>query len=1075
MRFFSYKNRPFHLGPYPLENLRRTQDPVDLRHCPMPAPLTFSRPDDPASLINAMADYQTMLDAIRDGFTKAEIAEIPDELTERSQHLKSFGYFCDASQAGICALPKEAILDSPIINPQITHLADMLHGQQINSLASGVDMIMADLKDSLNVPPSGIDHHSHAIVYLYEFPRDPDHNEAGTDWIQDCQIERAAIRAAETASVVANYIRLLGFEARAHSHSASDVNLYALAVAAGLGIIKQDNGRYYVTNPYLGRRFGIGAITTTLTLQPDLALAPSNIFSRIISHGPKWWFGMGMAKNAFNKKAFKKRRFKDGLFPFERTKRQDETTTFIDDERVARVPKRADMFARALFGDMGKAAQEAAKNGNYVRKNPTSFSARRALGAFILIQNGEADPKINDTAKDPGRNAENIKAALNFLGADAVGISRCPDWAYYSHDARGEEIIPYHKNAISVIIDQGHETMDGASGDDWIACAQSMRAYLRFSLLGGIVANHIRNLGYSARAHTVMDGEVLQPPLLLLAGLGEVSRIGEVILNPYLGPRLKSGIITTNMPLSHDKPINFGLQNFCNHCNKCARECPSGAITAGPKLMFNGYEIWKSDSQKCLTYRIGQTAGAMCGRCMKTCPWNLEGLFAEAPFRWLAIKAPWAAKYLAALDDWLGNGHINPRKKWWWDLVMKGEGPYQKALKVNRRELQVDLDVKYEDQSLAVYPANLAPPPYPAPFPMDREAGIAAYQALISAKDYKNRLKNDDTMGMIHKFTLPKGPPPVFQVEISKIDHMTAHVTKYEFSPLNGKALPIFDAGAHIDVIVAPEYFRQYSLSGNPANNAHYQIAVLGEPHGRGGSKLMKRIFTKGRKVFISPPHNHFPLDETAAKSYLMGGGIGVTPMIAMAHRLHSLGKDFELHYSCKSRAEAGFLIDLKTVPWADKIFYHFSDEGTRADMRQIFSKLDNAHHIYVCGPAPYMSAVLDAGTRAGYAEENLHREYFSVPQTPDYINYDFTLNLVRSGRKIVIPKDKTAAETLNEAGIHVDVKCADGLCGVCVCGLLEGEVEHRDFVLSKKAREKKIILCSSRALKKDGVISIDL
>ena len=228
-----------------------------------------------------------------------------------------------------------------------------------------------------------------------------------------------------------------------------------------------------------------------------------------------------------------------------------------------------------------------------------------------------------------------------------------------------------------MIVDQGCETMEGASGDDWIASAQSMRAYLRFSLLGGVLAQHLRNLGHSARTHTVMDDEVLHPPLLLLSGLGEVSRIGEVILNPFLGPRLKSGIVTTNMPLTYDKPIDFGLQTFCENCNKCARECPSGAITAGPKLMFNGYEIWKSDSQKCTTYRTAQTGGTMCGRCMKTCPWNLEGLFAEAPFRWAASNIPKAAKTLAKLDDMVGNGEINPIKKWWWDIEMVDEGPYK--------------------------------------------------------------------------------------------------------------------------------------------------------------------------------------------------------------------------------------------------------------------------------------------------------------------------------------------------------------------------------------------------------------
>ncbi|PHZ85737.1 reductive dehalogenase [Paremcibacter congregatus] len=1075
MRLFSYKDRPFHLGPYPLENVKRRDGAADLSRIPAMTPLSFRRPQDPLSLVNAMQDYQAMLDAIRDGSVKDQTGEIPDDLAERARHLKSFGYYCDASQAGVCALPKEAILDQAIVNPDIARLADILKHKQTSTLASGVDVVMAELKETMETPASRIDHHSHVIVYLYEFPRDPASGEPGTDWIGEAQLQRAALRAAETTVVISNYIRLLGYEARGHSHSSTDVNLHALAVAAGLGEVRQDENGPYVENPYLGRRFGIGAITTTLPLLPDRPLAPSGITTKWRSHGPAWWLGISTAKSALNQLLYKDRRFKDGAYPFERSQRQETPTTFIDEPRVARVPKRTDMFARALFGDMGRTVQEATKNGNYVRKNPTSFAARRALGAFILIQNGDAAPEVHPAATEAQRNADNVKAALNFLGADAVGISRCPDWAYYSHDAGGAEITPYHQNAISVIIDQGHETMDGASGDDWIACAQSMRAYLRFSLLGGIVAGHIRNLGYSARAHTVMDGEVLQPPLLLLAGLGEVSRIGEVILNPYLGPRLKSGVITTDMPLAHDKPINFGLQNFCNNCNKCARECPSGAITAGPKLMFNGYEIWKSDSQKCTTYRVSQTAGAMCGRCMKTCPWNLEGLFAEAPFRWLATKAPWAARFLAHLDDRLGHGRRNPHKKWWWDLVMENEGPYKKAASANERELQTDLDLKYEDQTLAVYPANLAPPPYPAPFPMDREEGIAAYEKMITPRAYQDRLAKGETQGLAHEFRIPAGPPPVFQVQVVKAERMTDDVTKYEFTSLDGAPLPAFDAGAHIDVAVAPEFFRQYSLSGDPADRARYQIAVLREDEGRGGSKLMHRIFSEGRKVFISPPRNHFPLVEDASKSYLMGGGIGITPMIAMAHRLYALGRDFEVHYSCRSRASAGFLADLATVPWRDNVHLHFSDEGSRVDLGRLFRQTDLTQHIYVCGPDRFMTAVLDAGEAAGWPEENLHREYFAVPEGVDYVNHPFTVKLAQSGREIRISADQNAAEALIAAGIPVDVKCSDGLCGVCACGLLEGEVEHRDFVLSKKDRDHKIILCSSRAVEEGGIVVVDL
>jgi ferredoxin-NADP reductase/ferredoxin len=714
--------------------------------------------------------------------------------------------------------------------------------------------------------------------------------------------------------------------------------------------------------------------------------------------------------------------------------------------------------------------QEATKNGNFVRKSASAFAFRTTLGAFVLLQDGKAKPER--VKKTPAQNAANIKAALYFLGVDAVGLSTCPDFAYYSHDAKGDPITPYHEHAISMIVDQGHETMEGASGDDWIACAQSMRAYLRFSLLGGVLAQHLRNLGYEARVHSAMDEEVLHPPLLLLSGLGEVSRIGEVILNPFLGPRLKSGVITTDMPMAHDRPIDFGLQSFCEACNKCARECPSGAITAGPKLMFNGYEIWKSDSQKCTTYRVSQKNGAMCGRCMKTCPWNLEGLFAEAPFRKLAMTVPQAAKALAKLDDRLGKGRINPVKKWWWDLEMEDDGAYRPSRHpVNRRDLQPDLDLRHADQTLAVYPAPLAPPPYPWPFPMDREAGIAAYQAMISAEEHKRRRAEGQPPE--HIYAPAPGNSPVVPVVITKAEKMGEAVTKYEFSLPGGGDLPPATAGAHIDVVVAPEFFRQYSLSGDPADRSKYRIAVQREDTGRGGSKLMHRIFTEGRRVFVSHPINHFPLVEDATRTLLFGGGIGITPMIAMAHRLHAIGADFVLHYSIRTRAEAGFLGDLASVPWAERVTLHVSSEGTRADLATL-TRYTTGAHIYTCGPDAYMAAVMGAAEANGFPEEARHLEYFAVPELPDRENHPFRVEL-RDGRQVAVAADQSASDALIGAGVHVDVKCNDGLCGVCKCGVVSGKVEHRDFVLSKAQRETAMILCQSRAAEPESVLKIDL
>ena len=1072
MRFFSTKDRPPHLGPFPLERLARTDAMPDLAEVPSSRPVSFHRPDDPRSIVNAMRDYQAMLDAICDGLVNKAKSECPDDPRERAEHLKGFAYFSDASMVGTCALPQAALLADPHRNPDIAALADELRTTQTKTLAAGIDMIMADLTDSMAAPPTGVEHHTHAIVFVYEHFRDPRAEEPGAEWIMDAQVQRSCLRGAETAAVLSNYLRVLGFEAKAHTGANSDVDLNKLAVAAGLATV--EDGKVCI--PWLDNGFGLAAITTTFELAADLPLKPMGEQPKAVTGGLSWKVGRGTSKSALNRDPYAKRDYVNGAHPFEKLKRVDTPTTYIDEERVARVPKRADMFARAQFGDMGKAVQKDATNGYYARKAAPSTAQRRALGAFVLLQDGPWEDDIPDHARDAARNAENIKAASYFLGVDAVGLSRCPDWTWYSHDARGEVLEPPHDQAISMIIDQGYETMEGASGDDWISVAQSMRAYLRFSLFGGVIAKHIRNLGYSAKAHSVMDGEVLQPPLLLLSGLGEVSRIGEVILNPYLGPRLKSGVVTTTMPMVHDKPIDFGLQRFCESCNKCARECPSGAITAGPKRMFNGYEIWKSDSQKCATYRITTEGGAMCGRCMKTCPWNLEGLFAEAPFRWAAMNMPSTAPMLAKLDDIVGNGGLNLKKKWWWDLELVDGGYYRPTDKPkNERGLQPELDLKYEDQTLAVYPAPLAPHPWPFPFPMDREKGIDAYESMISADEYRDRLAKGDGNPSGHIYNLPEGESPVIQVVVSKAQKMTGDVTKYEFSPVDGGALPEWQAGAHLDIVVAPEFLRQYSMSGDPADRSKYQIGVLREDHGKGGSLLMHRIFTEGRRIFISRPINHFPLEEKAARTLLIGGGIGITPMIAMAHRLHAIGADFELHYSCKSRDVAGYLADLEAAPWRPNIQFHFSDEDTRLDIAGLLSDPKEGVHLYTCGPDRFMNAVLEEAERAGWPEEQVHREFFSVPEVPDYVNHDFTLRLAKTDRDIKIPADCVPTDVLAENGIHVDVKCSDGLCGVCKCGLVSGAVEHRDFVLSRAQRETSIILCQSRAAEPDGVVEIDL
>ena len=1067
MKIFSARSRAPHLGSFPLERLHRQSGPLTgIPEIPFPT-LSFARPEMPQSIVNAMRPYQAMMDVVRAGRINDAGAAIPSDPAVRSQHLKSFGYYNDASMMGICALPDFARLIRPRRNPDTDALARDLSLRQTKTLAAGVDAIMANLRETAEAPDQPMDHHTHAIVILTAFPRDPRAGEPGTDWIQNAQDHRACIRGSENATVLAEYIRLLGFDARAHSPSTSDVHLGKLAIAAGLAATQGTS----VTAPWIGTRFGLTVVTTEMTLAPDMPLAPLADQPWSVMSGPVWQLGSHGGVSARTADPFAKRDFVQGAHPFERLKRVDQPTTYIDAPNIPRVPKRTDMFARAQFGDMGPKVQGAMKAGHHIVKSAPAAAQRRLLGALILLQDGAVTGPASQS--DPARNAANLKATSYFLGADAAGLSACPDWAWYSHDATGTAVTPPHDQALSMIIDQGYDTMEGSSGDDWIAVAQSMRAYLRFSVLGGIIAQHLRNLGYKAKAHTVMDGDVLQPPLLLLAGLGEVSRIGEVILNPYLGPRLKSGAVTTTLPVTHDKPIDFGLQKFCEVCNKCARECPSGAITAGPKTMFNGYEIWKSDSQKCATYRITNQGGSMCGRCMKTCPWNLEGLFAEAPFRWAASTIPAAAPALARLDDMVGKGRLNPVKKWWWDLERKDTGRFDTpATPPNLRDLQPELDLKYQDQTLAVYPAPLAPHPWPYPDPMNREEGIKAQAAMLSA-DAHRKLSAAGGTQHLHLYD-QRRDVPVLDLRIAKVTNLTDTVSLYDLKDPQDRGLPLWTAGAHLDLVVTPEFLRPYSLLGDPADHSRYQIAVLREDAGRGGSAMLHRIFTQDRRIFVSKPINHFELIEDATHSLLMGGGIGITPMMAFAHRLYELGRPFDLHYSAASRKTAAFADMLSAQLWADHVHLHISDEDTRADLPAILLRQPAGTHVYTCGPDAYMQAVMREAEAAGIPEDARHLEYFSTPEQPDYINHPFRVQLT-SGRVIDVSADQTAADALIAAGVPVDLKCSDGICGVCKCGVTTGDVEHRDFVLSAAQRKNNMILCQSRAADRDGLLELDL
>jgi hypothetical protein len=458
MKLFSYRNRPVHLGPYPLERLARQHEMPDMASVPPFEAVSYADEADLESLTNAMARYIGMFDVVRDGAVAPLPAEIPDDPKERSNHFKAAGYYYDATQVGVCALPAEALLDQPLRNPIIASLADELERNQPKTYTAGIDVIYADVLECVRRTLEPIPHHRFALVFLIEYTRDPRPGEPGTEWFAGTQAQRAGVLGANTAIVLSSYIRALGYEARAHTVTSSDVDLNCLAVAAGLARVVNRGGRAVIENPYVSSRFGLAAVTTTLELAPDLPLtARYGLAARWKSHGPAWWLGKGTSKNAFNREPYRRRPFHMGAYPFEKLKRRDEPTTFIDEPRVPRFPKRADFFARTIFGDMGREMQDNAKGGYYVQKSAIGHCARRALGALLLLQFGDARAPVSPTVKDSERNARNIKGAAYYMATDAVGLSRCPEWAYYSHDAGGNPMPAYHKNAVSMLYDQGRD------------------------------------------------------------------------------------------------------------------------------------------------------------------------------------------------------------------------------------------------------------------------------------------------------------------------------------------------------------------------------------------------------------------------------------------------------------------------------------------------------------------------------------------------------------------------------------------------------------------------------------------
>jgi vanillate O-demethylase ferredoxin subunit len=291
-----------------------------------------------------------------------------------------------------------------------------------------------------------------------------------------------------------------------------------------------------------------------------------------------------------------------------------------------------------------------------------------------------------------------------------------------------------------------------------------------------------------------------------------------------------------------------------------------------------------------------------------------------------------------------------------------------------------------------------------------------------------------------------------------------------------GQALPPFSPGSHIDVEIAPGLVRQYSLCNHPSDRLRYQIAVLRSSASRGGSIGIHDAVCVGDIVRISAPRNNFPLIPRMHHAMLLAGGIGITPILCMAQYLLGISASFELEYCSRSRSRTAFSGLLESSTYADRVTFHFDDgpEDQKLDLDQLFTKLASDTHVYLCGPVPFMSWILANARKTGFAEGQLHSEYFAAPTGVDD-ERPFVVKIASTGVEYDIPAGKTIVAVLSEAGIAIPTFCEQGTCGTCLTRLLAGIPDHRDVLLTAEQRQAndQFTPCCSRA--KSDLLVLDL
>jgi ferredoxin-NADP reductase len=317
--------------------------------------------------------------------------------------------------------------------------------------------------------------------------------------------------------------------------------------------------------------------------------------------------------------------------------------------------------------------------------------------------------------------------------------------------------------------------------------------------------------------------------------------------------------------------------------------------------------------------------------------------------------------------------------------------------------------------------------------------------------------------------------PGELAVRVVDVESVAQDIKRFRLQPLDGSPLPPFSGGSHIVVSMnhgGRRIRNPYSLMGSTLDRSHYAITVLKTSDSRGGSAFMHDCVTVGTQLAVGPPVNLFPIDQRGRKHILIAGGIGITPLIPMAEQLALRDRPFELHYAMRDAARGAHAEQL-TSAFGSRVRFYRSSAAERIPVAALLARQPLGTHVYVCGPARMIEAVLGSARAAGWPSRNLHAERFLAPPG----GAPFRVRLARSGITVEVAEHQSVLEAIEAAGVEPPCLCRGGACGQCETTVVscDGSLIHNDHYLAPRERASgaKIMICVSRLRGRELVVDL--